>query len=346
MEEDEDFLVNDLENVSISNILKNSILVEKEKVILKIPEIYEEGNEVIEQNNNRKQNLLKKKRKKKINIDEICQNFTFAFFICIAQSSISIVLFYLYYKYQFAIENTIIFIVVEITIFVILLMVFVFIWININNFAFAEELIMKCGKCSIKFGNYNFLILMAFSQFILELFIYLLTTLDKAQLTFPYFEVRAYWKVSMCLFFLITGFFTYSRIKEDELNLLYMLFSIGFICLIIFISLLILTKKYENNSDSFYYIIAIFFELLNSIGSIIFSKNREHNEFITWRASEIIGFKNYFFLLFYIIWILYIELLSAICGIEINETCNDCKICCCEDCETCRCCIEIIKNYN
>ena len=198
MEENEDFLDGELENVRVSNTLNNQNGPGYELSILS--ELNEAGNELpFNQEDNEINNYM----------DEVCNNLAFGSIICFIQSLISIGLFYLYYIYKFTIEDSADFIAVEISLFIILLALLAIIVFSFFKVIGLEYLIGG--------GYYTLFILIFISQFIFELFLYLLLTLDKAQLDFPYFEVRLYWKISLSFFFfIITFYFFLKNMKMKE----------------------------------------------------------------------------------------------------------------------------------
>ena len=118
------------------------------------------------------------------------------------------------------------------------------------------------------------------------------------------------------------------------------LIFIGLICLIIFVSLLLLTKKYQENLDSFYYLIALFFELTFPILGV-FLENIFSDTSL--KALMFLFWKNCFFSLIASISFLVYFLLYKIFICDECDYYHDC-----EDfwkCEN-RCCEVINKNYN
>ena len=341
MDDYEAFKNVDLGRIDISNLLNNQNKPRKD--LLKISELDEAGNELIDINNNfRKGNLLEKKKKKIINMDKICNSYTFSFIVFFIQSLISLGLFYLYYIFKFRIENTITFIIVETILFFIMLILFTFAFLNI----IFDELKIEF----FKLGNYTLFIIIIIYQLIFEAILYLLITLDKDQLDFPHFEERAYSKISLCFFFYIYIFYSYFKFDKkicfcnycikkcgSSNNYLNILFLIIFSFFDLFISILLInnTQLEFNNRDSSLRNYGIYLLELSFIYSILLLKElikeKEENKII-WKACEFNFHRSAFFWILLIIFspmilLYYIyKWVSKYCGI----------LCCCN---------RIIKNY-
>ena len=257
MKENEEFEDVDLEDITLNNILNN-----QNKLLPKLREMDEKGNELfIVKPKERAEFLLKKK--KIIKVDNICDNIYFVLIIYFIQSLISLATFYLYYIYKFAIENIILFIIVELSLFSIFLIFYLLI-IYLSKADFQDK--------HPKFSNYSLFILINIEKNIFETFLYLLITLDKDhdQLDFPHFEARAYWKITMCLFYIMMIFYIYfskndfrdTKSEECKDILKWILCACTvYIGDLIFVLFLLFTQYVKNYNDRFYYLFAIHFEL-------------------------------------------------------------------------------------
>ena len=204
--------------------------------------------------------IIKKKIK---SIDDLCNNFFFILFVYLINSVISVGTFYLYYKYKITLKDNILFIKI------ILGLIFLLIFFNITvPFLSRRKFNKKHKTCS----NYALFIIINLYKIIFETVLYLLITLDQYhdQLDFPHFEVRAYWKISMCLFYILMFYYCIILYYIDIDNKYYFLlvFFIWFFPLLLFIFLTRFTQNINEFKDRFYYIIALFFEELFSMLSI------------------------------------------------------------------------------
>ena len=257
----EDF---DFDNYNLSNNI-NSINNPKE-IENELIELDELGNEG--QKNKEKKVIISKKKEK--GIDDIFNSFNFIFIFYFIQSLISLGYFYVYYKYNIKIKDTFIFVTVEIGLFLILI-ILNYIIICISKPSFNN----KHKKCS----NYSFFVLINLYKIIFENFIYFLITLDEYhdQLDFPHFEVRAYWKIAVCFYYIILLFHPYFLKKEylkneflfDKSINIFLYIFIAIFSLLIFVFLTLFTQTIEDFKDRFYYLIALFIELYLFFASII-----------------------------------------------------------------------------
>ena len=266
-------------------------------------------------------------------IDQTCNSYTFTFIVFFIQSFISLGYFYIYYIFKFKIDNKIS-IVIEILLFLFLFIITAFIALNI----FSDNK----DNIPIKLGNYTLFIIIIVNQIIFDTFLYLLISLDSyhEQIDFPHFEAKAYWKISLCLFFFFSIFYSYFKKKENLFNLyLFILFALA--SFLFFIILILVTQKDNKKSDRFYYLIMLAFEILLPILSIFINYNIPDKQI--WKVSISNALRSGSLWLFVIVYFPLYLIFRAIIAI--------CKICdyCCSSvdslCDNTHCCDIIINNY-
>ena len=178
-----------------------------------------------------------------------------------------------------------------------------------------------------KYFNYALFIIINIYKIIFETFLYLLITLDSShnQLDFPHFEVRAYWKITVCFYYIIMIFYFYfKKTKIGDANIFnFFNLLLPYICCTIFILLTRFTQNIDEYSDRFYYLIPLFLEIafvFSSIGPIL--SGEKH---FLWIINEIDIIRSGLFII------------PALPTIILQP--RDDKVGCC------RCCFEICINY-
>ena len=191
----EDPLLEEIEK--LDNLEKQNELPKEENNIIEPDEILNTTLKEKEEKEKKekKHPLLRNKEEKKTKIiDDICNNICFIFIIYFINSAISIGTFYLYYKYKISLKDNIL-------LFKIFLgLIFLLIFFNITStFLSRSKFNKKHETCS----NIALFITINIYKIIFEAVLYLLITLDQYhdQIDFPHFEVRAFWKISMCFLY-------------------------------------------------------------------------------------------------------------------------------------------------
>jgi len=172
----------------------------------------------------------------KINKNSVCDNYISAFIIFFIESLISLICFYLFYILDFVrlyeeLRASFIFLLI-------ILLIIVPYFISSSFYENHEKL-----------RNYILFILISLHKIIFGLMIYNSTIFysDKI-LGFSHFEARAYWKVSMCLFYLMLIFYSYFK-REKNSDRLYMYIIFSAISLTIFILLVFYTQKRSDKGE-------------------------------------------------------------------------------------------------
>ena len=204
MEESKDFIDVDLDNVRISNILENQ--KENDKESPKIEDLDEKGKELPD---NEKKDLKEiiineEEVKKKINF---CESYICAFIVYFVQSLISIGCFYLYYIFNFAFTKISQLILVEISLFLFLI-IFSAIIYYFSTIKFHYKHKEK--------SKYILFILINLYKIIFEICIYLIIVYNQVKdpLDFSYFKGKAFWKISICSWYIMM--IVYSYFKKDK----------------------------------------------------------------------------------------------------------------------------------
>ena len=189
----------------------------------------------IEDNDHKGEKIYKlfERKKKKSNI---CGNYTFVFFLLFVESLISLICFYLFYLFEFCKIN----LALAYNFIYIMLAIYFFIPIFIlTDFYKMNKIVSNCillvliNAFKILFG------LLSHDTFVFY---------SNKFLNFPEFEAKAYWKFSMCLFYLLLIYYSYFMKKKDSLKFyIYVIFAI--FCLSVLILLLILTQKNRNKKE-------------------------------------------------------------------------------------------------
>ena len=270
--DDSNYFVNiDLESEKISNLLN-------------------EQNESKGKGYNNKENKDKdekssstnsKKKFKNKRSDKSCDSYIFVFLDFLIQSLISYGFYYLCYILKFDFEGVIL---KTYLILILLLFIALICFMSQENFRPKYYQFINCAL---------FIIINLF-KIIFDVFLYLMIVSDKNKdgIGYSQFEARAYWKFSVCLFYLFLIFYYYFKNDNYDFNFRPYLIS-SCICLIICLFLLILTQK---NSDNMFRIINYtgydFLELFFVIYAIYF-ENKQPKIFdylkikINWRVNRI-----------------------------------------------------------
>ena len=218
----------------------------------------------------------------------ICDNYIFICFFYIIESLISIVCFYLFYRFKIGDKNNKIYEIIE----------FVLLGLLFFSYIFLYNLIDLLNKCQNKISRNIFqFILINFHKLCLFFFLYLIIVLNgEKRIDFPHFEARAYWKISICILYLLLSFYYYfKKDKYSEKAYIYILFAA--ISLLTYFFLTFFTKRSSDNWDRLWiYIICMYFEIISSMLTIYLyksdeiekEKNNEKNiRILDWKINEI-----------------------------------------------------------
>ena len=215
------------------------------------------------------------------NKEKSCDSYIFVFLDFLIQSLISYGFYYLCYILKFDFEGAIlkIFLVITLLLFIALIC-----FMSQEGFKPKYYQYINCAL---------FFIINIF-KIIFDVFLYLMIVSDKNKdgIGYSLFEARAYWKFSICLFYLFLIFYYYFKNDNNDFNFRPYLISSCF-CLAICLFLLIFTQK---NSDNMFRIINYtgydFLELFFVIYAIYF-ENKQPKIFeylkikINWRVNRI-----------------------------------------------------------
>ena len=219
------------------------------------PDNFDENDLINRHSDNKRLNLLLKKKK-----NDICENFTFIFFLFLLESIISSVCFYLFYLFEFCKLYSEIYYS-----FYYLLMAFYFF---IPLFILSDSF-----KNHTRFRNYFLFILINIHKIVFGLLIYISLVFNSNKtLNFSDFEAKVYWKCAMCLFYLLLMVYSYFKNEKYSLKL-YIYIIFGIICLSILIILLFFFAQTKNEK----YEILGLYVLMSSL-EIIFLINAFYSE--------------------------------------------------------------------
>ena len=140
-------------------------------------------------------------------------------------------------------------------------------------------------------------ILINLHKLCLFFFLYLIIVLNgEKRMDFPHFEARAYWKISICILYLLLSFYYYfKKDKYSEKVYIYIIFAV--ISLLTYFFLSFFTKRSSDNWDRLWiYIICMYLEINSFMVTIYLYKSDEidyeqHNEkkirIVEWKINEI-----------------------------------------------------------
>ena len=198
-----------------------------------------------------------KKADKKISF---CNNNISAFIIFFIESFISLVLFYILYELEVAKIYT------SLTGSLCLILFsyyFIIYWFIISNFYKTHK------KCR----NYILFILLSIYKIIFGFFafIFIVSYSDK-ELDYPYFKARAFWKISMCFFYLFLIIYSCLKKKKNSSNIfIYIIFAL--ICFLgLFLSVYFTRTDKDNWELIIYYLFYSVFEIIFTISGIYSEK--------------------------------------------------------------------------
>ena len=266
----EDFSDDDLDRVKISNLLDEQ------------NETKEKGQIIKENDNINKESLISNSKKFKTKKTEnFCDSYFFVFIDFLIQSLISLCFYYLCYIFAFDSEGIIL------TIYLIIALL---IFIALICYIAREDFNLRYYK----FSNYFLFIIINIFKIIFDVFFYLLIVSDKGKdgIGYSKFKARAFWKSSICLFYLFLVFYNYFKKYKKSLCIPLYLISSCF-CLIMCLFMLIFS---QTNDDNMFRVINYagytFLELFFVIYAIYF-ENKEPEIFdclkikINWRVNRI-----------------------------------------------------------
>jgi len=218
------------------------------------------------------------------NSNNICNNYTCAFFILLIESIISLSKYYIFYKFEFTKIPNIFFGILAIIIIASSLSIFLL----VNSKFYAKR------KTA---GNFIFFILMSIYKFLFGFFILsgIVFYSDKI-LGYSELEARIYWKITMCCFYIILLIYYYFKGKENSDNLQMYIISTS-ICLLMITFLTAFTQKSIDDWERIaLHITLVYLEIMILVfgiytGILLRAKNYiiENNELpeIDWKINEI-----------------------------------------------------------
>lgn len=233
--------------------------------------------------------------------NDICENFSFIFFLFMLESIISSVCFYLFYLFDFCKLYT------EIVWALVYLLIVFYIFIPLF---ILSDYYKKHKRCR----NYALFILINIHKIVFGLTIYIsIVFYSNKTLNFPDFEAKEYWKYTMCLFYFLL--MVYSLFKKGKAPLNFFIYAIfGIICLSLLIVLLSFFTQTKNDKNEIiglyalmsgleiiFFIIGFYYEKFTSIGYDI---NRQSLN-LDWKINRLEIYRYHF--LFMIIYIIYIK---------------------------------------
>ena len=240
--------------------------------------------------------------KRYIKKEAICDNFFFIYSLGIIQSLFSIGCFYIFYRFKIGDKSNKIY---EIIMYILLGIIVI-----------STHLIYCFIDYFKNWNNYIQYIIVNIIKFCVFVFVYLMTVLTgDNRIDFPHFEARVYWKMSMCLFYLLILFYYYFT-KEN--GRVYVYAIISFAILLTYFFLTYFTQRKNDNWDRLWiYIIYLFFELsyiLPFIFQFLVVFDEYKNErLLGWKLNDIDFAKIIFPLTLSVLWE------------EIAKSCKNCR---------------------
>ena len=274
MTEDEEFTKANLEGIRvsrISNLLKEqNEQKEQSEISLKDDNI---------QNNENTEKLVNDDKYK--NQKNIGDSYIFVFVDFLCQSLISLGFYYLSYFLKFDFDD------------IILKLSLAIIFIIFSFFIVYSGRVRFNGR-HWKLSNYILFLLINLLKIDFDIFLYLMIISDKEDdgIDFSHFEARAYWKISISLFYLFLIYYYYFKKESNSFNI-YIYLIDSFVCVVICSLLIVFTKtKNDNMFRIINYIGYLGLELFFVIYSIYFEfKHKKIYEYlqikIDWRVNRI-----------------------------------------------------------
>ena len=274
MTEDEEFTKANLEGIRvsrISNLLKEQN-EQKEQLEISLKDDNIQNNE----NGEKLVNDDKYKNQKNIGDSYI---FVFVDFLC--QSLISLGFYYLSYFLKFDFDD----IILKLSLAIIFI---------IFSFFIVYSGRVRFNRRHWKLSNYILFLLINLLKIDFDIFLYLMIISDKEDdgIDFSHFEARAYWKISISLFYLFLIYYYYFKKESNSFNI-YIYLIDSFACVVICSLLIVFTKtKNDNMFRIINYIGYLGLELFFVIYSIYFEfKHKKIYEYlqikIDWRVNRI-----------------------------------------------------------
>ena len=249
-------------------------------------EIDEDSNSLIEDEEIVNNNNNNDKRK------SICDSYYFVFTFYLIESLISFAAYYLFYRFQIGDKNNIIYKIIIFSLSGIILIFYIYFSITFQMH-YANK---------TKFNDRILFVLINIFKICFFLFVYLMTVLTgNNRISYPHFEARAYWKISICFLYLLLIFYQYFK-KDKYSDKIYAYIIIAVISLLIYLFLTLFTQRKLDNWDRFWiYLIFTFYEISLSVSAIYLFKNddserREKDysvECIGWRINLIDLYRYY-----------------------------------------------------
>ena len=253
MNDTKDFSDANYDSVRYSDLYLEKKTDDKEKINPKLKLLDSFGHEILNQ----------KKKKKKNH----CDSYIFTIFIFLIQSLISLGLFYIFYIFKFKLDDYNLHLVLEFSLISILVIFCIFIILLSKS---------CCTTNNKNCKNYMLFILINLYKNIFEVLIYLIIVqhyfLQVDQLDYKHFETRAFWKISICIFYILLIIYYICKREENSFDkcTIYTYFLFAIICFAIFIGLTLLTHKIINNYERLIsYLIFLILEIMNVIAGII-----------------------------------------------------------------------------
>jgi len=274
MTEDEEFTKANLEGIRvsrISNLLKEqNEQKEQSEISLKDDNI---------QNNENAEKLVNDDKYK--NQKNIGDSYIFVFVDFLCQSLISLGFYYLSYFLKFDFDD----IILKLSLAIIFIMF---------SFFIVYSGRVRFNRRHWKLSNYILFLLINLLKIDFDIFLYLMIISDKEDdgIDFSHFEARAYWKISISLFYLFLIYYYYFKKESNSFNI-YIYLIDSFACVVICSLLIVFTKtKNDNMFRIINYIGYLGLELFFVIYSIYFEfKHKKIYEYlqikIDWRVNRI-----------------------------------------------------------
>jgi len=274
MTEDEEFTKANLEGIRVSRI--SNLLKEQNEQKEQLEISLKDDN--IQNNENAEKLVNDDKYKNHKNIGD-SYIFVFVDFLC--QSLISLGFYYLSYFLKFDFDD----IILKLSLAIIFI---------IFSFFIVYSGRVRFNRRHWKLSNYILFLLINLLKIDFDIFLYLMIISDKEDdgIDFSHFEARAYWKISISLFYLFLIYYYYFKKESNSFNI-YIYLIDSFACVVICSLLIVFTKsKNDNMFRIINYIGYLGLELFFVIYSIYFEfKHKKIYEYlqikIDWRVNRI-----------------------------------------------------------
>lgn len=251
MDETIEFADANLDDVRLSTLQKISESNQNKDILPKIESIDTIGKKYLEENKkeikksnrnyseeneeNTDEILIEKKKEQNKKPNNFSDNYISVFSVFLVQSLTSLLFYYVCYLLKFDTDI----IILRFIPFIIMVILIIIAWFFCNSKFYSKHeklstyaLFFIINLCKIFFDVLSYL--------------YIVSNKDHDGIDFSHFEARAYWKISMSLFYLIFIFYVYFSKDQTSFDICAYI-SIGSICVFLCFFLVLFSQKENDN---------------------------------------------------------------------------------------------------